>query len=540
MQLVAQNYPWTAELEKTVINSLVTSFGLDFLLFKDQKGGNVNTIHNVRNGVYATADEQERYEQRGEYDGDAYHKHPNYIAVGKKDKNQQSAGALQDSYRNRTMGKNESRNTDHVQSAKEIHDDPGRVLAGLDGVALANQESNLQSTNETVNKSKKESSINEYLNKLPNLIAQHESTLSKDRARLDKLDRSTPEQQHKARELEDKIRKTEEKIEKLKEIDPDAMRKRDADARKAYDNQINYTYYTSSKFLHQTARAAGEAGIAMGTRQMLGIVMAEVWFELREQLPLLLTKLKDNFSLEAFLDSITNSLQGIWERVKNRFSDFLIAFKDGVFAGVIGSLTTTLFNIFATTQVLAIKIIRETWGQLIKAIKLIAFNPDNLDFVDLCQAVVSLLSVGAATVTGSLVYAQLLPICSFPFGSELAAFASALTTGIVTLGLNYVLLYSDVARKSWVFIESLGAHSATLSEFQAINVELDRYLVELTRLEFNLDVDELNDFVMDLKNCTDELQRSIVLQKEIKAREIDLPFDVGDVKSTRNWLESLI
>ena len=53
MHAAAQDYPWADELEKTVINSLVTSFGLDFLLFKDQKGGEVDTIHNVRNGVWA-------------------------------------------------------------------------------------------------------------------------------------------------------------------------------------------------------------------------------------------------------------------------------------------------------------------------------------------------------------------------------------------------------------------------------------------------------------------------------------------------------
>ena len=540
MHTAAQDFPWTVELEKTVINSLVTSFGLDFLLFKDQKGGDVNTIHNVRNGVWATTDEQLRYEQREDYNSGLYHKHANYIATGKLDKAKQSAGTVHDPYRNTMMGANEQRNLDHVISANEIHNDPGRVLAGLNGVELANQSSNLQTTLETVNKSKKDSSINQYLQRLPSLINEHETQLAKDRARLATLQRDTPEQQHKARELEDTIRKTEIKVSKLKSVDPDAMRKRDAEARAPYEQQINHTYYTSSKFLHQTASAAGKAGLAMGTRQMLGMVMAEVWFELREQLPALLTKLKVNFSFETFVDSITASLKGIWERVKARFNAFLVAFKDGVFSGILGSLTTTVFNILATTHVMAIKIIREIWGVLVKAIKLLAFNPDKLSFVELCQAVTSLLSVGAATTVGSMAYAQLLPICSFPFGAELAAFASALITGTVTLGLNYFLLHSSVACKLWAFVESMGPHAGTLKQFQAINAELDRYLAELSQLEFNLDVEELQTFTLELQSCNDELERSVVLQQQVLARGIELPFEMGNAASTRNWLASKV
>jgi hypothetical protein len=540
MHAAAQEFPWAEELEKTLITSLTTSFGLDFLLFKDKQGGEVDTIHNVRNGVWATDAEKQYFEQRGEYDSTPYHQHANYIATGQKDKASQAAGTLNDPYRNTVMAAHEQRNLDHVISAKEIHDDAGRVLAGLSGVELANQSSNLQTTHETVNKSKKQTPINEYLNKLPGLISNHEKSLAGDRARLTKMPRETPQQQHEASALEARIGKTESKIKELKAIDPDAMLKRDAEARAPYDQQINKAYYTSSKFLHQTAHAAGSAGLAMGTRQMLGLMMAEVWFELREQLPALLDKLKHTFSLEAFVESINKSLKGIWKRVQARFNDFLVAFKDGVFAGVLGSLTTTLFNIFATTQAMAIKIIRELWGQLVKAIKLMVFNPDHLSFVEQCQAVTSLLSVGVATVVGTMAYTQLVPFLSFPFGTELAAFAGALVTGLVTLGLNYFLLHSAMARKLWVFIESLTPHAGTVREFQAINAELDRYLLELSRLEFNLDVEELQAFTQELDECNDEIRRSAILQNAVAARGIELPFEMGNAASTRNWLASLV
>lgn len=540
MHAAARDYPWAEELEKTVVNSLATSFGLDFLLFQDKHGGDVNTVHNARNGVWATEQEKQSFEQRGAYNPDPYHQHENYIATGRRDKATHLAGDLHDPYRNATLTAAQKRNLDHVISAKEIHDDAGRVLAGLDGVELANQSSNLQTTHESINKSKGQTPINDYLRDLPNLIGRSESKLAKDRARLAALPRNTPEQQHNARVLEDQIRKDENKIETLKAIDPDEMRKRDEAARAPYNEQINRTYYTSSKFLKQSASASLEAGLKMGARQMLGLVLAEVWFELRGQVPVLLEKLKHKFDFETFIDSVNDTLKGVWARVQKRFTDFLIGFKDGVFAGVMASATTTLFNVFATTKVMAVKIIREVWGQLVKAIKLMIFNPEQLSFVDLCKTVTSLMSLGAATVVGTMVHAQLLPLCSFPFGGELVAFASALVTGVVTLGLNYFLLHSPVAQKLWAFIESIMPHAGLVKHFESVNAELDRYLTELSRLEFNLDAYELEAFSLTLMACNDELQRGMVLKAEVAKRNIELPFEMGNSASTRDWLASLV
>ena len=540
MHAAARDYPWAEELEKTVVNSLTTSFGLDFLLFQDKHGGNVDTVHNARNGVWATEQEQQRYEQRGDYNPDPYHQHQNYIDTGRRDKATHQAGELHDPYRNTTLSTAQKRNLDHVISAKEIDDDAGRVLAGLSGVELANQSSNLQTTHESVNKSKGQTPINDYLNQLPTLINKSETKLVKDRARLASLPRDTPQQQHNARVLEDQIRKDENKIEALKAIDPEEMRKRDEAARAPYNEQINRTYYTSSIFWKQSASASLDAGLKMGTRQMLGLVLAEVWFELRTQVPVLLEKIKHKFDFEAFIDSVNATLKGIWERVKARFTDFLVGFKDGVFAGVMASATATLFNVFATTKVMAIKIIREVWSQLVQAVKLMIFNPEKLAFVDLCKAVTSLMSLGAATVVGTMVHAQLLPLCSFPFGGELVAFASALITGVVTLGLNYFLLHSPLALKLWAFIESIMPHAGVVKHFESVNAELDRYLTELSQLEFNLDADELLEFSLTLAACNSELQRGSVLKEEVAKRNIELPFEMGNSASSRKWLASLV
>ena len=50
--VIQKEFDWTLELEKTVVKSLTTTFGLDFLLFKDKMGGNVDTVHKVREWQY--------------------------------------------------------------------------------------------------------------------------------------------------------------------------------------------------------------------------------------------------------------------------------------------------------------------------------------------------------------------------------------------------------------------------------------------------------------------------------------------------------
>lgn len=542
MKQQAIDYSWDKELEKTIIHSLVTTFGLDFLLFEDKKGGDVNTIHNVRQGIYATDDEKKRYEERGDYHefSSDYHSHSNYKETGKTDKELQQSGNLHDAYRNKKMNQNEQRNLDHVISAKEIHDDAGRVLAELNGIELANKDSNLQTTSETINKSKKQTSIQDYTEKLPSLIDNHKKDLLAKEKRLSNMPRNTPEQKQKAAELEAEISKTKKKIEELQSIDIEAMKKRDKEARAEYEKEINIKYYTSSKFLKQTGHAAAVSGLKMGTRQMLGLIMAEVWFELREQIPNIIKKMRSNFDFSEFINQISETLKGIYHRIQARFQDFLVEFKNGTFSGIISSITTTIFNIFSTTKKTAVKIIREVWGQLIQAFKLIFFNPEQLDFVDLCKGVVGILSTAAGAVIGSMTHAHLLPLCSFPFGSELAAFAGALVTGIVTLGLTYTMLYSNIAHKIWEFIESLMPHAGTLKKYQEINAELDRYLSELTRIEFNMDPEELSVFSNELAKCNNEIQRGLVLKDEIARRGIELPYEMGNTQSTRNWLASLV
>lgn len=540
--LAPQKFDFTDELHKTMIHSLVTTFGLDFLLFEDKKGGDVDTIHNVRQGIWATEEARQAYNSRGAYNGHEYHQHSNYIARGREDKKKQQDGRLMDEYRGTNLGVTENRQLDHIISAHEIHHDAGRILAGLSGVDLANQDSNFQSTNGYLNNKKSNSSMQEFVEKLPKYIQdKQESIVTKER-KLKQMPENTPEQQHKKRIVQDEIRKNKEHLKTLEEYNAhkDKMLKADEDSRKHYDMQISWTYYTSSKFLGNTAKAATSQGFRMGVRQAIGLVLAEIWFELKDAIPTIIRTCYKNFSFEEFWLETKTTFANIVERIKVRFKEILTTFKDSFIGGILSSITTTILNIFFTSNKLLGKLIRESWSNLVQAIKLVTFNPQKLDFGDLMKEVSRIILASISTIAGVALNQHLTTVLTIPFGTEIAAFLSALFSGLLMVGTGYFLDYSPVMKKVWDFLNSLkNKYDVFLNHIKEANAEIDRYMAELAALEFNLNTEELKLLRYDLSLCSTESEKTVILKQEIERRNIDLPFEMENNESVKEWLKSL-
>lgn len=527
---VATAYPWAAEIEKTIVQSLVTTFGLDFLLFQDKIGGDVDTIFNANKGLYATEVARARYEQRGPYIPDNYHaNNPNYKSIRNREQNEYL------DYSGKPLTAETGRSLDHVCSAFEIHNNPGIYLAELDPSEIANLDINLQYTSRSVNSSMRDTPIDEWLKKKPRLIEDNEKELKKLEQKL-----SQAKSIEDINNIQKAIDNKERLIDKLKSVDEDAMRKRDAQARKEIERIIDAKYYGGTTFMKNTAFASFKAGAKMGSRQVLGLICAEIWFELKEAIPAIFEKIKSKFCLDDFFAHVKTTLKKIWQRIKMRFRDFLTEFKDGAIGGALSSVTTTIFNIFATTGKGAIKIIREMWGHLTKALKLIFFNPENLSLIDLGKAVTGVLATGVSALAGSMVYANLVPVLSFPMGGELATFAGALVTGLLTLGLNHFLLHSDLAKKAWAYLESRMPHAELLRKYKEANAEIDRYLTELGNIEFNLDLEDLASFATQLEFSENEEEKATVLKEQADKMKIDLPFEPGNSASTRKFLAGKI
>lgn len=541
---------WQDELNKTMMQSLVNAFGLDFLLMQDKTGGNVDTIQNARQGVWATQEAAEAYQNRGAYDSKAYHQDSTYIQKGRQDKQKHQDGTLYDSYRDRNLRHDEKRQLDHTISAHEIHNDAGRVLAGLDGVKLANQDSNLNSTSAYLNNLKRNHSMEKFVNEIaPNRLNEINNQLAQDKATLSSMPTKTPEQRHKKRELEDKIKSNELKQAELKEVieKKDSLLKADKEAREDYNRSINVQYYTSSKFLQATVKDASMTGLKMGQRQALGLIFAEIWFEFRDSLTRISQKIKHDFKLGIFLEEAVESFKNIVERVKNRFKDLIAAFKDGFVAGAISSITTTLINIFATTAKNVVRLLRETYVYIVQAVKLVFKNPDNLPADQLMKEVFRILGTAVSVILGIVLNESLSKFfASIPFGVEIATFVSALASGVLMIGLNYMLDYSKIFENLKKFFDKIkdffsgsSPYQQELKAIEELNRKLAEILIEIGRIEFNIDPVEIDFLVDSLLETKDEYERGKILKDEVDRRGIDLPFEMNNLDSVRNWLDSL-
>lgn len=537
-----KTFDWSDEINQVVTKSLVTTFGLDFLLFEDKKGGDVDTINNVRQGIWVTEAEKTKYENREKYDSTAYHQHHNYIQKGRNDKQAQENGTLKDNYRKgKNLSKGQNRDLDHVISAHEIHNDAGRMLAELDGVALANQDSNLSSTTSSINRTKKQHSVDKFLDNLPETINNREIELSKLNQKFEGMPQSTPQERHELQQVQDKIRKKQQSLDELKQVDSESMKKVDQKARAETDKQIN-SYYQSTKFFKASLTSAGIAGLKMGLRETLGLILAEIWFEIKAAIPSIYAKYKTiEFRVKNFLGDLKDTVLNIIERVKHRFKDVVSSFRDATITGIFASLSTTVLNIFLTTTKLWGKIIRESWLNLIKVMKMAFFNPENLSTGELTKATFKILSVSIGLIIGMLIHESLAALNSLPLGSLVVDFVSALTSGIVILTLNYFIEQSEIMQNFWAYLDRIKTkYEKVLDNFKEINKELDRYILELTQLEFGLNIDEISKFTEQLTNSNSELERNILLKQEIEKQEIKLPFEMGNAESTQNWLLRLV
>lgn len=486
------------QYERVIVESLITSFGLDFIV-KDQHGGDVDTINNVRkigkdeNMYYKNKQNEKNYENRGEYDSNVYHSHKNYREKNKQISKEKKEGTLKDAYTGKSIGINEKSDLDHVISAKEVHEDAGRVLANLNGADLANSEENLQATNPHTNRTKKASTMDEFLDK-----NGHEYT--------------------------------EEEKRRMKEMD--------FKARKANEAKIAKAYYTSSKFAKDVAYSAGSVGLKMGFRQVLGFVFTEVWFTVKEEF----NNLSGYFDFSELLISIGNGIKRGFENAKKKYKELLERFKEGVCSGAISSITTTLCNIFFTTAKNVVKIIRRTYASIVQATKILLINPDKLNFGERMRAVVKVIATGASIVMGT-VFSEAIektPIGAIPVVGEIVqTFCGTFVTGIMSCSLLYFLDRSETINKLVSKLDRLDILNTGASYYIKQAKYLDKYAAELMSIDINKfreETDLYYSFALEIENVKSEDELNIKLKNILNNIEANTPWngDFDDFMSDKN------
>lgn len=497
------------QYEDVVIQSLITTFGLDFLV-KDQHGGDVDTIHNVRQigkdeNMYYKDKRNEKAYENIKYDKErskAYHSHPEYKRINKLNSELKKEGKLVDNYTGEILKMNESSDLDHVISAKEIETDRGRVLSGLSGEDLANTEYNLKITNSSVNRSKKDKEMIDFINKLKSDEIERNK-------RIKILENK--------KNLSNKEKKEYDKLVNLNKANHNKMKLIDRNARKEYNKKLNIEYYTSKKFISSISTQALKSGAGMATREVFGLLFAEIWFSVKN---------KFNTSIENFniSDFITNLLEGIKEgfkNFKNKFKSIWDKVKDSAFSGIISNLMTSLINIFTTTIKNVVKIIRETWRSIIEAFKILIFNPDKLGKREKLKAVSKVIATGVSVVLGTIIMEytnKFLP-------EYVSKFIGILSTGILSCTLLYFIDNSAILNFIYNFLESNLEKNIRILKNN--NKKLEKYILELESLceelsELSLHENLLK--ILDINSDVDAIRLNTILEDYCKENNIRIPY----------------
>ena len=122
----------------------------------------------------------------------------------------------------------------------------------------------------------------------------------------------------------------------------------------------------------------------MGLRQMFGFIFMEFWFSVKEEFRR--QDGRQGLDLSDFFKKIANSIQKTAQKIRSKYKEIIAKFGEGMIGGMLGSLTTTVANIFFTTAKNVVRIIRQAWASLVEAVKILLLNPDNLLFGDFKEA----------------------------------------------------------------------------------------------------------------------------------------------------------
>ena len=503
------------EYERVILDSLLQTFGLDFII-QDQYGGDVDTIRNLEQVGknpemrIKNADTRAKYENRGEYDSHKYHSDKNYIETNRNISKTRKESGVKDAYTGETL--RDSHDLDHIISAKEIHDNAAVYATSLDPVSLANSEDNLVPTIATVNRSKGAKNPEQFVSEWEKTRPMRQEKIKELRSKAN---------------LTDKEKKQLKKYEELEKLKPEEVKRLYHKSKKAMTNKLNKDYYTSSKFIGDTAKAAVSLGGKTALKQAIGFVLLEVWYAVKHRI----SKCNAD-SMKKFFSEIIEGIKTGFSNAKNKYKEMIAKIKDGFLSGIISSLMTTLTNMFTTMLQGTVKILRYAGSALVQAFKVLFFDKHST-WQEKIHGVLVILATSASTIVGTMVGNYLstnvgqIPIV----GELLVTFIQVFLSGTLSCTLIYFIDKWEIAQKIYKFIAALDVNLFAESvEYMKQQVAMyEAYVSELLKIDIETIVKETKKYekVLTILRETDDLLINKELKNLLGNLNIELPW-TGD------------
>lgn len=383
------------ELEEKLDNQLSEEFlELEFLEEEKKKIGNPDALGKVildeiwtqfgnQIGLDMTNETlNQKYDR--EHQGESYDdiakdimKDSKYKKANKAMKEKQKLGKLQDEYTGKKLNKKDKANLDHVVSRKELYENARRRQAGISTKKLANKDENLKATNESLNKSKKEKSVDAYIanrkSRERDLIKQNERANKK----IDESNMSDTEKR-KSKEINNK------RLQNKLDADDKKMKMHDKNARDAINKKILKGVAT------ETAKKAGKDAL----KQM---AVAALFSLLKEVMNGFIRFLKSKtISFSNFIKELKQSIKSFFKKISNILH-----------VGVTSALGT---------------IVTEIFGPIVSLFKKIG----------------SLIKVGISSLIDAIKYLKAKENRNKPFSIKVAQVGKIITAGLVAGGAIFL------------------------------------------------------------------------------------------------------
>ncbi|MHB1364753.1 MAG: hypothetical protein ACYCWE_02935 [Eubacteriales bacterium] len=435
----------------STMDAIIKPFGLAGVIFKDKVGGNVDTIHNVREGVYATDENRRRYEERPEYVYDDYHdKNDNYSKHKDILRDMKDSGELvTDAY---TKMQTNDPSVEHIIPASKISNDPAVSLARINGPEVANDDKNLAYISRQLNSSKKDKTPSEYVDDTKALSAEKRQQM------LDSLNNReeplSPLAEKRKALIEQKNAVVENETE-IKQMERNAQQK--------IDRNLSGRYYKGKEFMQNVGKTGAVEGLKMGTQQAVGLLLREFSLAVFDEIGDLFSKRQDIKINAIFMHDLKERLSRIANRILSKWKDVVKAFRDGSISGFFSNIITVIINAFITTSKRAVKMIREGFYSLFKALKLLMFPPENMTTLESAHESTKLIASGLIISGGifieeslqkALVTVPVIGIFSDLISSVIIGIVTGLSMALVTYLIDKIDIFKVNVQKRQEYISS--------------------------------------------------------------------------------------
>ncbi|HPS31377.1 MAG TPA: hypothetical protein PLZ43_14045 [bacterium] len=431
------------ECKNQVIDNIVKPFGLGQILSKkyDKDGGNVTTINNAKQGVYAN--EKDKY-KRKEYETTKNSKEVNFKnnknpEYKKNLINKSKSGKIKDNYTGEEMLPKDM-NLDHIYSLSQYHKEGGYMQDNKKKADFATDENNFAMTSANLNKSKRDKDGNEWKES----TAKGQEKCNKKRYKVDD-------------------RRLKPAIEKSQKV-----------AKKHLPTDSEKVWYYSCEI----GKTSVKEGAQMGLQQSIGLLLRELAIALIDEVKDIY---KNGFYTidQSFFNEIKMRFTKISEKTLEKWKDVVKAFGEGTISGILSNLVTTIINMFLTTAKNIVRIIREGFLSIIRAIKFYISPPEHISKQEAAHEASKLIG-GALVVTIGIALEDSLEkiIASFPPLTPFANYISSFTMGVIS-GIATAVVVYQIDKLDFFGVERQKRHEYIMKKLAEINFVSDEEINEL-------------------------------------------------------------